>query len=478
MKILRLNQKDRMRGKIVFLVIYLLLGIKISHGQHTIIKGVVTDSISGEGLPYVSLIIKGTSMGTSTDLDGRFSLSISAPGGLLEISYVGYQTKKVKITAGESHNLRIRLSQTSLSLGEVIVRPKKEKYKRKGNPAVELVRQVIARKEQHSPYDHDYFSYDKYEKVMVAKNEYGAKDGKKGKSTKFDFLKDFVDTLEVGTTILPISEKERLETVLYRKNPKSEKRLVQGSKSSGVDEMLSRDGVQQFLNEVFHEVDINKNNIPLFLQRFVSPLSSIGTFYKYYLLDTLDIDSQPCVDLGFVPFNSESFGFTGHLFVTLDSTFFVKRAVLNVAKDINLNFVSRMTITQTFERLPDSTRVVTKDDISVDFKLFEGAKGFYARRLNIYSGHSFDKPANNLLAVFEEDAPVLTQEKAYERPESFWINARPDEAVKKNSNSLDDMMTKLRSVPFYAVTEKILSTIVSGYTPLVKDPLRNKFELG
>ena len=63
--------------------------------------------------------------------------------------------------------------------------------------------------------------------------------------------------------------------------------------------------------------------------------------------------------------------FTGHLYVTLDSTYFVQKAILNVPKDINLNFVSRMTIEQIFERTSDSTRIIKKDDISVNFKLSE-----------------------------------------------------------------------------------------------------------
>lgn len=80
----------------------------------------------------------------------------------------------------------------------------------------------------------------------------------------------------------------------------------------------------------------------------------------------MDIAGQPCADLGFVPFNSETFGFTGHLYVALDSTYFVKKVILNVPKDINLNFVSHMTIEQTFERTADSTRLMTKDDIKVN----------------------------------------------------------------------------------------------------------------
>ena len=355
--------------RFVFIFLCLLSVIGTAYGQHTLIKGVVTDSLSGERLPYVSLIFKGTTIGTSTGLDGTFSFSTDKPGRELEVSYLGYDTKHVRIRPGRTNTLEIALVQSGITLNEVTIKPTKERYKKKGNPAVEFVKQVIERRSENTPYEHDYFSYDKYEKILIAKNDYQSKpkkaDSLQHKPGKFDFLSEFVDTLDTGGTILPLSERETIESVFYRKDPKSEKRLVRGSKSAGVDEVLSRDGMQQFLHEVFREVDIYQNNIPLFLQRFVSPLSSMGpNFYKYYLMDTLNIAGKPHVDLGFAPFNSESFGFTGHLYVALDSTYFVHRAVLNVPKDINLNFVYGMRIEQAFERTPDGTRLITKDDIT------------------------------------------------------------------------------------------------------------------
>ena len=124
---------------------------------------------------------------------------------------------------------------------------------------------------------------------------------------KFDFLKDYVDTSDVtGQPILNVSVKESLENVYYRKDPKEEKRVVSGIKRSGIDELFSQEGVQQFLKEVLKDVDLFKNDIPLFLNRFVSPLSTMGpSFYKYYLMDTVQVNGEPCMDLGFVPFNSE-----------------------------------------------------------------------------------------------------------------------------------------------------------------------------
>lgn len=467
-----------MGKKIVFLLIS-LFSVWIANGQNTIIRGVVTDSITGEGLPYVSLIFKGTTIGTATDGDGNFSFSALTDVKNLEVSYLGYDTKEVKVIPGKTNNLKIKLAPNGITLNEVVVKPKKEKYSKKENPAVKFVKQVIASWESNDPRNHDYFQYDQYEKMVFAMNDYHPKPKKNGKPGKFDFLIDFVDTLDVGTTILPVSEKEKVESVYYRKEPKAEKRIVKGNKSSGVDEIFSRDGIQQFLNEVFREVDIFKNDIPLFLQRFVSPLSTIGpNYYKYYLLDTLNVNGQECVDLGFVPFNSETFGFTGHLFVTLDSTFFVQKAILNVPKDINLNFVSGMTIEQTFKRTPDSTRIITKDDINVNFKLSEKSKGMYARRLNIYSNHSFDEPDAEQVFVFKESAPVITLKDAYQQSEDFWISNRPEEAIKKNPNSVEKLMAKFRSVPIFYITEKVVSVLVSGYIPTNKDPLKSKFEFG
>lgn len=466
-------------GKKILCCLVGLLCLFSLEGQNEIrIKGLVTDSVSGEPLPYVSIIVKGTTTGAATDLDGRFSLTVpsSASGKMLEVSYLGYSTKQVPLKSGQS--LSIQLAPTGIALNEVVVKPGRERYRRRDNPAVAFVKNVIERRDANDPRNHDYYSYDRYQKMVFAMNDYKPKKREDGKTGKFDFLEEFIDTLDVGTTILPISEKEHFETVYYRRDPHSEKRLVKGDKSAGVDEVFSRDGIQQFLNEAFREVDIFRNNIPLFLQRFVSPLSSLGpTFYKYYLMDTLEIDGQKCMDLGFVPFNSESFGFTGHLYVTLDSTYFVRRVLLNVPKDINLNFVSHMTIDQTFRREPDGTRLITKDDIRVNFKLSEKSKGMFAQRLIVYSNHSFE-PDTAQLAIFEQPAPSITLKEAYTQTDKFWEENRPQEGRRRNPNTVDKLMAKLRSIPIFYVTEKIVTILVSGYVPATKDEANNKFEFG
>ena len=180
-----------------------------------------------------------------------------------------------------------------------------------------------------------------------------------------------------GKPVLAISNRELLATDYYRKSPRTKKQQVYARRQAGVDEMLSQQGMDQAISVTMTDVDIYDDNITLFTNKFVSPLSPLGpSFYKYYLMDTITVAGKPCVDLTFVPFNSESFGFTGHLYVTLDSTYFVRRAVMNFPKKINLNFVDYMKFEQNFSRAADGTRQLTDEHITTEFKLTE--KGWSA----------------------------------------------------------------------------------------------------
>lgn len=190
---------DLMGKRIVF--IWLLLAFAwVAKSQNYMIKGIVTDSITGEPLPYVAVILKGTTIGATTDLDGAFTLSSSSKVRTLQVSYLGYTEKELKFVPGKAEHLKIQLAPTSINLSEVIIKPGKERYRKKDNPAVTFIKNAIARRESNDPRNHDYFRYDQYEKMVFAMNDYQPKPKKDGKAGKFDFLTEFIDTLEVGKT--------------------------------------------------------------------------------------------------------------------------------------------------------------------------------------------------------------------------------------------------------------------------------------
>ena len=81
------------------------------------VNGLVSD-FSGEPLIGVSILVKGTSNGTVTDLDGKFSLSAEM-GNMLQISYVGYISQEVKVESDKL--LRIIMEEDTKKLEEVVV---------------------------------------------------------------------------------------------------------------------------------------------------------------------------------------------------------------------------------------------------------------------------------------------------------------------------------------------------------------------
>ena len=440
------------------------------------IDGIVKDSLADEALPYVSVFLDGTNIGTITNEDGFFTLKAYSDSRKLAIKYLGYEDYFLPVKAGEANHVTILLKPIAYELGDVIVRVQKEKYSRKDNPAVEFINNVIDRRKLNDPRNHDYYSFQTYEQKSFAQNDFDAKTMKDNWLLKrMDFLLEYVDTSAVtGKPILPLFNEEIIENTYYRRLPKTEKSVIEGFKRAGLIEIISEDGMTQILEEVFKEVDIFQDNIPLFLNRFVSPIASFGpSFYKYYIADTLLIAGEQCIQISFVPFNSESFGFTGHLFVTLDSTFFVKKAKLNVPKAINLNYVSYMSIEQDYVRTEDNTRLITKNDIVVELKILEKQSGLYARRLRLYRDHSFEEPDD--LDVFKQDAPVVELDDARKQPEIYWHERRIKEKEIKDT-SVDKMMMRLRKLPVFYWSEKVVGALINGYVQT--SDVNSLFEFG
>src|SRR6056297_571394 len=97
----------------------LLCFFTASNGFGQTITGVVEDAQSNEPLPSVNILIKGTNNGTSTDLDGNYSLNVSSLNDTLLVSFIGYERKEVPINGREQVN--ISLTRQVLSTGELVV---------------------------------------------------------------------------------------------------------------------------------------------------------------------------------------------------------------------------------------------------------------------------------------------------------------------------------------------------------------------
>ena len=352
-----------MKQRHITLILFLLF-LFASIGASAQIKGVITDSLTNEPLMYITVQYEGKGVGGISNGKGEYQVETRKGWDELTFSAVGY----IKITPG-TKVLNVKMVPDDIMLAEVVVKPKKEKYSRKNNPAVEFMKKVIEHKKALKLEENDYYQFQKYEKMKMSINDVTPDKTEKGIYKKFSFFKDQVEVSpKTNKMILPISIKETASKTIYRKNPKSEKTIIEGMNSNGIEEFFSTgDMLGTILTDVFSDINIYDDDIRLLQRRFVSPIGRGAiSFYKYYLMDTLMVDKQECVHLTFVPQNPQDFGFTGHLYVVKDSTYAVKKATMKLPKKTGVNFVENLDIVQQFEQLPDSNWVLTDDDMTVE----------------------------------------------------------------------------------------------------------------
>ena len=99
--------------KLLLFFMFSLAGLAAS-AQSRLITGVVTSAGDGAPVPGANVIVKGTTSGTATDADGKFSLSISADAKTLIVSFIGYATKEVAIETSNVINVALVASTEEL----------------------------------------------------------------------------------------------------------------------------------------------------------------------------------------------------------------------------------------------------------------------------------------------------------------------------------------------------------------------------
>ena len=209
----------------------------------------------------------------------------------------------------------------------------------------------------------------------------------------------------------------------------------------------------------------------------MSPLSSTlaVSYYKYYIMDTVDVAGDKCVDLAFVPVNSQSYGFTGRLYITLDGNYAVKKFLLNTPANINLNWVDKLRIEQEFKRMPDSTWVLANENTYVNFYIVKGAQQLYAHQLRNFDKYQFD--VQNADSIFGLLGPIHELPEATAQTDTFWIHNR-HVPLKEKESALDDLLAQLRKVPAFNVIIKTAEILITGYIPTTADKDKSKFDFG
>ncbi|WP_286375723.1 DUF5686 and carboxypeptidase-like regulatory domain-containing protein [Xylanibacter rodentium] len=458
-------------------LLFLLLGCCISVSAQNI-QGVVTDSLTNDPIPYLSVFYEGKGVGSITGNDGNYKVETRKGWNKLTFSAVGYVTKVVNIIPGVTKNLNVRMRPDDIMLDEVVVKPKREKYSRKNNPAVELMKKVIAHKKNNKLSENDYYQYNKYQKITMSLNDVTPEMLEKGMYKKMPFLKDQIELCEeTNKFILPISVDETASQKIYRKHPKSEKTLIKGMSSTGVNELFATgDMLSTVLKDVFTDVNIYDNDIRLLQYPFISPISSSDaiSFYKFYIMDTTFVDKDKCFHLTFVPNNSQDFGFTGHLYVLADSSYTVKKCTMNLPKKSGVNFVDNMDIIQEFEQLPNGEWVLKTDDMIVEMTLMKIMQGFQIRRTTRYSDYAFDELPQQL---FKRKGAEIKEADAMMRGDDFWNQYR-SVPLTQTESSMDMLVKRLEQMPGFKYVIFVLKAFIENFVETGTKEHPSKVDIG
>ena len=459
--------------RILFFIV-LCMGVS---GLSAQIHGVVTDSETGEPLPYINIYYDGKGVGTITDIDGKYSISYHQGWNELTFSVVGYATQVISVNS-RTKELNVKM-KPDLVLQEVVVKPKKEKYSRKNNPAVEMMKKVINAKKANNLEENDFYQYDKYQKITFSLNEITADSINESKLfKKYPFLKEQVEVCEVtGKNILPISVDETVSQKLYRKDPKSEKTIIKGLNSSGINDIFSTgDMLTTVLKDVFQDINIYEDRFRFLQYPFDSPVSKSGIgFYKYYIMDTIQVERDKCFHLTFVPNNSQDFGFTGHLYILADSTYRVRKCVMNLPKKSDINFVDHMIIEQEFEELPTGEWVLMKDDMLCELSYLKKVLGsFQVRRTTRYSNFGFDEISER---IFKKKGDEIKDVNAMMKGDDFWNEFRPTQLTKSESK-MDQFVEQLSTIKGFKYIVFIAKAFIENFVETGTKDNPSKVDIG
>ena len=440
--------------------------------------GVVVDRESGDSIPMASLIYKGHHVSVACDEHGRFSIT-RHEGWTLTVKAVGYKNETVAINASTPNQLVVRLRPDTKKLEEVVVKSKRRsKYSRKNNPAVELMKRVVEAKRRTDLENHDFYSYDKYQKITLAVNDVTPSELEAVQAKNQQWMVDQVEMCPLNNKlILPLSVDETVSKHIYRKDPKSAKDIITGQRSKGVNQLIETGNIlNTMLKDAFTDVDIYDDQIRLLQYPFTSPIGKDAVaFYRFYIEDTVYVGRDLCYHLQFTPNNQQDFGFRGELFVLADSSLHVKRCNLSIPKRSDVNFVENMRIEQEYTQLDNGEWVLTIDNMIVEMALTQFLSKAVVIRATYLHDYAFDPLPKKL---FKGKAKKTVDPSARMRDERFWGDSRQVELTKSES-SMDDFinnMTKIKGFKYILFGAKAL---IENHVELGGGPgKQSKFDIG
>ncbi len=445
-------------NKFQLLLFTLIISYVSVFGQVTKIRGIVKDSITGEPIPYANVSMKGTTIGTTSDFEGKYYFETRQKVDSITASTLGYlsHTYIVKLNRYQEINFSLLPAAVNLQQIEVIAGE---------DPAEVLFKKIISNKELNTVNNLEAWQYELYTKIQVDANNFGDKLKNRKLIKPFDFIFDYIDTSSMnGKVYLPVFITESLSDIYISKNPNSQSEKMIASRGSGIE----NPSIATLIGSFKQEVNVYDNYITLFDKPFVSPISNFGLgYYHYYLIDSAYIGDQWCIKMAFKPRRKQELTFTGEFWVH-DSTFAIRKIEMNIAKDANINYINDLSIRQEYELIGQKVWMLTNDYMICDFAMIENSEklpGFFGQRLASYSKFVLNDKKEP--QFYKNPSGIELEEGGMEKSEEFWRENR-HEKLSKKEEGIYQMVDSIEHVPLYRTYTDVIYMVVYGYVPWKK----------
>ncbi len=440
------------------------------------ISGTVKDAQTGEPIPFASVQYKGHNLGVVSNIDGQYSIT-RRTGWAVTFSAVGYVASTVMVNSGVKGTYNVNLKPDNTLLKEVTIKTKRGRYSRKNNPAVEMMKKVIAAKKKTDLDNHDFYQYNKYQKLTLAINDITPKMMEDPKYKKKQWLIDQVETCPYNNKmILPVSVDETVSQKVYRKKPHDEKTIIKGMNTQGINNLVQTgDILNTVMKDVFTDINIYDDQIRMLQYPFTSPIGKGAiSFYRYYIEDTLYVDNDKCFHLHFLPNNQQDFGFRGDIYILADSSWQVKRCEMTIPKKSDVNFVDNMKVTQEFTKLPNGEWVLSIDDMFTEIKLTSFLQTFAVIRNTRITDYAFDELPKQL---FKGKKKEVKDVNAMMRSDDFWKKYRQVELTKSES-SMDQFIHHIEQIKGFKYIIFGLKALIENFVETGSKNHPSKVDIG
>ena len=442
-----------MKRTVLLGILLLLAGIVA--GQSTRVRGKITDAKTGEVLPLVNVVFKGTTIGVTSDFDGLYVIETREPVSELQVSFVGYEPQTVKIIPTAFNAVDFQLVPITFDLEEVKVRPGE-------NPAHAILRNVSDNKKRNNPDEIALYNCTTYTKMELDLTNINPWFKNKKLQKNFGFIFEHMDTSVItGKSFLPVMISEATADYYHRKNPSFSCEIVKASRISGIEEDYT---LAQFTGHLHGNVNLYDNYIDVFDVKFASPLSDHGLlYYKYFLVDSMQVNGRKTYKIRFHPKGMSTPVLDGE--VNIDSaSWALQSANVKMMKGLNVNWIRHLVIETKSRLINDSVWFPKQDKIFADFSIVmsDSAKvvSFLGHRQVDYTHVRLNEPIP--AEVLKLDNNVVISRDVLKNDESYWDSIRPF-ALSDKEKQIYGMVDSIKNVPLYHNIYTLLSTVLGGY---------------